>query len=189
MVLLHKGKKRFPLCSGVAFATLLILLWGTIQSIALKEASAQDSDIILPGSGIHYPGGFDSNTAGEVQGKAYDFSQPEKGPVQFRIVTDKDSYMVIGSPRWYWSDLGIKVSDGTEVRVRGSKTLGKDGNLYIIAQEIRVLPSGKALVLREEDGYPIWKGPRTGTGGAQGGFGSSPRGMGGGFGGSGRGRR
>ncbi len=183
-----RGEVFFAACSRAIWTALLLGLFGAVSLWPPIPARAQEKDITLEGSGIRYPGGFDPNTAGEIRGKAYGFTQPESGPVYFRLDSGKESYTVLVSPRWYWSDLGETLTDGAEVQVRGSKSLGKDGNLYVIAQEMRLVPSGKTLVFRDESGYPFWRGPRMGTGGS-GGFGSPQRGMGGSGGGMGRGRR
>jgi hypothetical protein len=183
------GKFPFAFRSRAILVSLLLLVFWGVPHLLSLPVQAQEKDTTLEGSGIHYPGGFDPNTVGEVQGRAYEYAQPGSGPVRFRLDTGKETYTVLASPRWYWSDLSATISDGTEVWVRGSKSLGMDGNLYIIAQEVRLRPSGKLLVFRDEDGYPLWKGPKMGAGGSQGGFSSPQRGMGGGAGGMGRGRR
>ncbi len=155
---------------------------------ALETAQAQESDAVLDGSGIRYPGGFDPNTVGNVRGKAYGLSIPESGPVRFRLETGRETYTVLASPRWYWKGLKVELPDGSDVRVRGSKTLGRDSNLYVIAQRIQVGPSGPSLALRDGGGSPLWKGTGAspfGTGGfgspmgGGGGMGSGPGGMGG----------
>jgi hypothetical protein len=181
------GKILFLISSRMAWAFLLLSLWGGSFSFSLGTAFAQEKDMVLPESGIHYPGGFDPNTVGEIQGRAYGYSQATDGPIHFRLDSGKETYWVLASPQWYWNDLGAKIPDGTEVRVRGSKSLGKDGNLYLIAQEMLLLPAGKTYTFRDDDGYPLWKGPRTGTQGSRGGFGSPREGIGGGPGGMGRG--
>jgi hypothetical protein len=173
----------------MAWAFLLLFLWEASFSFFSGMALAQEKDIVLPESGIHYPGGFDPNTVGEVQGRAYGYSQVTGGPIHFSLDSGKETYRVMASPQWYWNDLGAKVPDGTEVKVRGSKSLGKDGNLYLIAQEVRVLSTGKTYAFRDDDGYPLWKGPRAGAQGSRGGFGSPQKGIGGGPGGMGKGRR
>ena len=61
-------------------------------------------------------------------------------------------------PPWYWDELKVKVSVGEEVRVIGSKSLGKDSNLYIIAQEIHFVGQGKTIRLRSKTGTPLWSG-------------------------------
>ena len=184
------GKILFLIRSSrIAQAFLLLSLLGVSFLFQPRTSQAQEKDVVLPESGIHYPGGFDSNTVGIVQGRAHGFSQPPGSPIQFRVDSGRETYIVIASPSWYWKDLGVKIPDGTEVRVRGSKSLGKDGNLYLIGQDIEVLSTGKTYAFRDDDGYPLWKGPRTGAQGSRGGFGSPQKGIGGGPGGMGKGRR
>jgi hypothetical protein len=166
---------------------MLLFLLTAFLPTALEAAHAQEGDTVLEGSGINYPGGFDPNTVGEVRGKAYGLSVPERGPVRFRLETGKETYTVLASPKWFWKDLNAELPDGAEIRVRGSKTLGRDANLYIIAQKIRIGSSGRPMDLRDGGGFPLWKGPGTGGMGAPGGspmrggggMGSGPGGMGG----------
>lgn len=115
--------------------------------------------MVLEESGIRYPGGFDPNTVGEVRGRAFGFSRPERGPVRFRLESSRETYTVLASPAWFWKDIKADFPEGAEVRVRGSKSLGKDGNLYIVAQEMRLISSDRSMVFRSEDGFPLWKGP------------------------------
>ena len=153
---------------------------------------ASEKEIILEESGIHYPGGFDPNTVGEVQGKAFNFSRQEKGPVRFQLISDRKTYTILTSPPWYWNEIQVKISEGTEVIVRGSKSFGKDGNLYIVAQEIRIPSSGQHIVFRGKEGTPLWKNSEGPGRVSPGGVGPSSGGRGGfeaGSGSSGHGRR
>jgi hypothetical protein len=153
---------------------------------------AEENDSVFGESGIHYPGGFDPNTAGTVQGKVSHFTRPAKGPVYFQLASGRESFTVLASPAWYWNDSQLKVSDGTEVVIWGSKSYGKDGRLYIVAQEIRLPATGQSVSFREPNGSPLWKGSGRSFGGGSRGAGSSSGGrggFGGGFGGGGRGRR
>jgi len=180
-----------PIRCGAACRAVLLFLICIITSFP-APGRAQETDVALPQSGIHYPGGFDPNTVGEVRGTAYEFSRPPSGPVQFRLDTGRETYTVLTSPGWYWNDLGATITDKTEVLVQGSKSMGKDGRLYIVAQEVRNVSNGQSLAFRDEDGSPLWKGGGRGPGGTRGGTGSSPGGMGGmrgGPGGMGRGGR
>jgi hypothetical protein len=147
---------------------LLLMLWNIFFLFHPQFSHAQDKDIVLPDSGIHYPGGFDTNTVGVVKGKIYAVSQQGGGPVQFRLDSKREKYFIIISPLWYWKDLGANIPDGTEIKIRGSKSLGKDGNLYIVAQEMEVLSTGKIYAFRGDDGYPLWRGGRSGARGASG---------------------
>jgi hypothetical protein len=145
-------------------------------------AHSEEPDAVLAGSGIQYPGGFDADTVGEVRGRVSDSSIPGDGPVRFRVNTGRENYTVLASPPWYWKDLRVDLPDGSEVRIRGSKTLGKDMALYVVAQEVQLLPSGKRWVFRDGNGYPLWQG-RKGVAAGSGMGGVSPMRRGGGIGG------
>ena len=172
-------------------AALSALLPGVLCVLFLFPAGgtalAAGNGTVLEGSGIRYPGGFDPNTVGEIRGTARGVNRPEEGPMRFRLESGTETYTVLVSPAWYWEDLRTEVPEGAEVSVRGSKTLGRDMGMYIIAQEIRLLPSGQRWVFRNERGLPLWKvqGGGMGVGGSsgspmlRGGGGKGPAGMGG----------
>ncbi len=187
------GNRISPKRSRSGLSGLLrFFLWILLASVIFStKILAQEKDIILEASGIHYPGGYDLHTVGEVRGKVSQLIRPDKGPVLFTLVSDRETYTVLTSPAWYWNDSQIKNFEGQEVTVRGSKSLGKDGNLYVIAREIAIPASGKSIELRGADGTPLWKGGRSGWGSSGGGGSVSGTrgGLGGGFGGGGRGRR
>jgi hypothetical protein len=184
----RRGSHVLPLPRIAALLALPLMFWAVaFLPPVLKTAHAEDADVVLQGSGVRYPGGFDPNTVGEVQGKAYGLTQPQNGPVRFRLEAGKESYTVLASSNWYWKDLKTQLSDGSNVVVRGSKSLGNDMQLYIVAQKIRLLDSGRTVVLRDETGKPLWKGMAGGATGTQGGFMGGGGSMGGGFGGMGGG--
>lgn len=182
------GSHVLPLPRIAALLAFPLMFWAiAFLPPVLKTAHAEEADVVLQGSGVRYPGGFDPNTVGEVQGKAYGLAQPQNGPVRFRLEAGKESYTVLASSNWYWKDLKTQLSDGSNVVVRGSKSLGNDMQLYIVAQKIRLLDSGRTVVLRDEAGKPLWKGMAGGATGTQGGFMGGGGSMGGGFGGMGGG--
>jgi len=185
-----------------AFRTVLPVLMVIFLSPAnplMGTSHAQEKDIILSESGIVYPGGYDLNTVGDIKGRIIGIVIPESGPVQLTLIADKETYIVLASPGWYWEDMDTELTEGTEITVRGSKSVGKDGKLYIIAQEISMTGSKNTLSFRSESGKALWSSsPQTGrTSSQKGGFGSSSGGfgsssgsrVGGGSSGSGRGRR
>ena len=175
-----------PRCS--ALLALPLLFWEiAFLPIVLQTAHAEEGDVVLQGSGVRYPGGFDPNTVGEVQGKASGLTQPQHGPVRFRLEAGGETYTVLASSNWYWKDLNAQLPDGSNVVVCGSKTLGNDMQLYIVAQKIRLLDSGRSLVLRDDAGRPLWKGQAGGAFRNPGGFMGGSGSMGGGFGGMGGG--
>ena len=44
--------------------------------------------------------------------------------------------------------------------MNGSKTLGADGTLYLVAREIRPPDGAPVAVLRDRHGIPLWNGGR-----------------------------
>ena len=141
-------------CRVLTGTLLFFLLCLTI----FPQARAAEQD--FERSGIHFPGGFDFNTVGILSGKIASLYRPSgNGPVILNVATEWEKYAIITCPPWYWDELKIKVSNGEEVRVIGSKSLGKDSNLYIIAQEIQLIGQGKTLTLRSKAGTPLWSGP------------------------------
>ncbi|MDZ4165019.1 MAG: hypothetical protein U1C55_07815 [Smithellaceae bacterium] len=167
----------------------LLILWVILTGFA-RPAGAQDTG--LPESGIRYPGGFDLNTVGEIQGRAFGFVFPESGPVRFQVAFLKETYIVLTSPAAFWHDLKGELKEGGEVRVLGSKTLGADGRLYLIAQEVRIPERDIIVNFRTEKGSPLWLQSGVRSGKSPGSSGSFPRGgsgIGKGVGGAGKGRR
>jgi hypothetical protein len=189
----------------IMFLVLMAVFLST-ESLFIGSSYAQEKDAILSDSGIVYPGGYDLNTVGNIQGKVSGVVIPESGPVRITLIADKETYVVLASPRSFWNDMDADLKIGMEVNVRGSKSVGKDGKLYIIAQQILITGSKKALVFRNESGEALWRGgyqagqtdskgngfgsQSGGFGSSSGGFGSSSSGRaGGGSSGAGRGRR
>lgn len=155
------AKRRFnfiELLSGhphtVTWAVFVLLLM--LQAGLPVNAVAED--VTLPESGISYPGGFDSNTVGEIKGAAFGFSIREKGPVSFKLIFAKETYTVLVSPFSAWNaEIRETLQEGAEVHVLGSKTLGVDGRLYMIAQQIAFPQTGKRISFRTEKGSPLWE--------------------------------
>lgn len=165
----------------------LLLAVAVAGSSFAAPAWPADRDGVIEGCGILFPEGFDLNTVGELHGKVGPLTRPSRGPVRFQLDTGRDSYTVLTTPGWYWNDLKIELPEGTEVAVRGSKTVGTDGKLYMVAQELRVVADGRVVTLRDRTGTALWAGSR---GSGQGGGRMRMGGMGaGGPGGAGRGGR
>ena len=144
------------------------VLTGTLLSfslcfVLLFPAMAAAQEGAFEQSGIHFPGGFDLNTVGDFSGKATGLSRPaSNGPVILNIETAWEKYAVVTCPPWYWDELKIKVSVGEEIRVIGSKSLGRDGHLYVIAQEIHFRRTGKNNHTEKQNRISLWSGPHGG---------------------------
>ena len=138
---------------------LALFLALTVYPPCARTASAQEvRDQVLPGCGICYPGGYDVNTVGEVQGTILDVQAPAKGPVRFIVAGERERWVVIASPVWFWKSMGLRLVPGDSVTVRGSKTLGADGTLYLVARQIWPPGGATAILLRDRRGAPLWSG-------------------------------
>jgi len=150
---------------GMAGLVSLVLLsvarWAPAAAF---EAPAWQGDQALPGCGICYPGGYDLNTVGSVQGTVMGIEFPDEGPVRFAIVGQGERWIVLASPAWYWPTTGLRLIAGGGVTVRGSKTLGEDGTLYLVAQTIHPAGVAAAIALRDGQGRPLWSGSHRGGG-------------------------
>jgi len=146
--------------------SLVLLSVARCAPAAAFEAPAWQGDQALPGCGICYPGGYDLNTVGSVQGTVMGIEFPDEGPVRFAIVGQGERWIVLASPAWYWPTTGLRLIAGGGVTVRGSKTLGEDGTLYLVAQTIRPAGAEAAVAVRDGQGRPLWSGGRHGGGNA-----------------------
>jgi hypothetical protein len=145
--------------TGIRIIFLILIIACLCPANPLTRISyAQDRDMVLPGSGITYPRGYDPNTVGDVQGRISGVSIPESGPIRITLIAGRETYTVLASPGWFWRDMDIANPEGMEANVRGSKTVGIDGNLYIIAQEIKMTGSKRRLIFRSESGNALWGG-------------------------------
>jgi hypothetical protein len=139
--------------------------------IAAPAGAADEKDLVLPGCGICYPGGYEPNTVGEMTGAVSEIVVPDDGPVRFTVRDDEERWVVLASPAWFWKTTGVQLAAGDTVVVRGSKSLGADGRLYIVAQSISFQDKRPALLLRDARGVPLWRG----VGGGMRGSGRHPR--------------
>lgn len=129
-----------------------------LAATAVVRAQEKEPEVTLPACGIRYPGGYDPNTVGTVEGSVASLQRPEMGPVSFRLEAVGDAYTVLAAPTWYWEERKIKIENGDRVRVKGSKTMGEDGNLYLVVQQITVANANEPLILRDTQGKPVWSG-------------------------------
>lgn len=154
------------------------------------RAQEREPEMILPACGILYPGGYDPNTVGVVEGRVFAFNLPEQGPVSFRLEAAVATYTVLAAPAWYWAELKLELRDGDRVRVKGSKSMGADGKLYLVAQELLLPGVERHVLLRDTQGVPVWSGHGPGGPGGHRPVGPGGRGTPGGPGGhGGQGRR
>jgi len=131
-------------------------------SFAAVPAAAQEveREELLPGSGIRYPLGYDPETEGSVEGRVLRVDAPQRGPVVLQMESGGRTVKVLVSPAWFWEAAEGRPGAGDTVRVLGSKTLGADGELYLVAREIETGGSGCTCSFRDGGGRPLWRGQR-----------------------------
>lgn len=143
--------------SGLVALVLLLAATPASAAAATAQVPELEQDRALPGCGICYPGGYDLNTVGNVRGTVRGLQLPEEGPVRFIVEGQGERWVVLASPTWHWRAAGMHLIAGGGVTVRGSKALGSDGTLYLLAQEILPAEAGAPLLLREVRGRPLWR--------------------------------
>ena len=76
-------------------------------------------------------------------GTIIDIQTPAEGPVRLVVAGERERWVVLASPAWFWKSAKPRLVPGDSVTVRGSKTLGADGTLYLVAREIRPPAPGR----------------------------------------------
>ncbi len=137
-----------------------------------------------PGPGMQW-GMYNPQTEVTVKGEVMEVgTSPGQGPgavqgMGYRSVTLKtaqgDMSVHLG-PDWYMDEQQPAVAKGETLEVVGAKTT-LDGKTVILAREVTM--KGKKMMLRNNQGIPVWRGQGPGRGGRGMGRGGQGRGMGG----------
>lgn len=108
--------------------------------------------------GRFYNPGSVVTVSGEVQNvETRTFGPAGFGFIFLALKTDKETISVHVGPEQYVSSQGFKFEKGDKIQVKGSKVEIR-GESMIIAAEIK--KGDKILKLRDENGMPLWRGPR-----------------------------
>jgi hypothetical protein len=86
---------------------------------------------------------------GPMKGKSYG--------VNLTVRTDKETLTVYLGPSWYIDRQDMKIGKNDIIEVKGCKKIF-NGKYVIVAQEIT--KNNKVLVLRDNDGNPVWEGEK-----------------------------
>ncbi|RJR41289.1 MAG: DNA-binding protein [Deltaproteobacteria bacterium] len=115
------------------------------------------------GGGMHYGTMWDAGSVTTVSGEvaAVEKYTPGRGGssygLRFTLKTGKETVPVILGPAWYVEQQHFAVAAKDQVEVKGSR-LSIQGQPTIIAQEVK--KGDKILRLRDDQGVPLWMGPR-----------------------------
>ncbi|MEA1867429.1 MAG: hypothetical protein U9N19_04920 [Thermodesulfobacteriota bacterium] len=102
--------------------------------------------------------GYDENTEVVIRGTIKQcVVRPYMRLQCFTLQTRTRIFRVIVAPRWFVRRIGLKLNNGEDVKVVGSKFFGRDGCLFLLARSIRFLSSGRNVVLRDRSCKPVWQ--------------------------------
>ncbi len=104
--------------------------------------------------------GYDENTEITVRGVIMDAGRETRGPLILRVQHAGRTYLIVTAPPWYLMQESALYGKGMEIEARGSKYFGNDGNVYLLAKEIRDMPGGRVTVMRDKQYRPLWHGRR-----------------------------
>lgn len=102
--------------------------------------------------------GYDENTEIIIRGTIAEIMHGIRVPIILKLKTGTKIYNVVTAPMWYLARNAITFSIGTTLEVTGSRYFGRDGNLYVIARQIRDAETGSVTVLRDSYCKPLWRG-------------------------------
>jgi hypothetical protein len=103
---------------------------------------------------------YDENTELTVRGSVVEAKRETPGPFVIKLRTKNMIYNVVTAPPWYLTREQIVLREGLELEVTGSKYIGKDGNLFLLARQITDISTGKVIILRDTHCRPLWHGHR-----------------------------
>lgn len=114
------------------------------------------------GYGNRYGRMYDTKTLETIKGKvlSVDAFIPTRGMshgVHLKVETQKDIVNVHLGPAWYIENQDIILKPEDKIEIKGSK-IDFAGEPAIIAAEVK--KGDMTLVLRSEDGFPVWSGWR-----------------------------
>jgi hypothetical protein len=114
------------------------------------------------GHGNRYGGMYDTKTVETIKGKvlSVDAFIPTRGMshgVHLQVETQKEIVKVHLGPAWYIENQDIILKPKDKIEIKGSK-INFAGEPAIIAAEVK--KGDMTLVLRSEDGFPMWSGWR-----------------------------
>jgi hypothetical protein len=108
-------------------------------------------------SGLDFNQGYDMNSVTTMTGRVV--SPPhagDAGHVVIVIQSGTDMVHLVVGPTQFWKKNGIPVSFNDNITVKGARAQGDDGRLYLLAQKINNLSTGKRTSVRDDLGMPAW---------------------------------
>jgi hypothetical protein len=114
------------------------------------------------GGGGEKPAAYDLKTVETLQGIVVAAPKPTpKGGMperaQLTLKTPQETLTVYLGPGWFLEKQALKIGNLDQIQVTGSRILVQ-GQAALLAGEVR--KGEQVLKLRDEQGQPLWRGPR-----------------------------
>jgi hypothetical protein len=123
------------------------------------------STLALAGSGRGGGSGIDLGTVRTVSGPVTAVSMEQgQGHPGFTMSAEGGSLEVHLGPYWYLVAQGFSVAVGDQVTATVASCTQSSGGGYVVALQVANATNGSQVVLRDENGKPVWKGRRHGGG-------------------------
>jgi hypothetical protein len=149
------GMRKFSIFTQIVCIFSLILINASWAETGMGPAN--------DGPLVHYGTMWDGSSVTTLSGEvaAVEKYTPGRGGssygLRFTLKTDKETVPVVLGPAWYVEQQHFAVAAKDQVEVKGSR-LSIQGQPTIIAQEVK--KGDKVLRLRDDQGVPLWTGPR-----------------------------
>jgi hypothetical protein len=101
--------------------------------------------------------GYDENTEIRIKGVVTEILPQMRGAIIVIIKAGNREYRVVTGPKKYLLLENIEFKPKDSLLVTGSKFIGRDGCIYIIARRIKNVSSGRNLLLRDSALIPLWR--------------------------------
>jgi hypothetical protein len=112
-------------------------------------------------SGLDLQQGYDLNTVISIEGTVTGLDlEGTQGPALAKVQTASETLSLVLGPKDYWQENGMPLQIGDTLSARGSKAQGKDGQIYLMVQNLKnTKTTGNNLTeLRNDTGRPRWSG-------------------------------
>lgn len=111
-------------------------------------------------SGLDLDRGYDVNTVATVTGKVITtplLTEREGVIVEISSTSTEKIHLSVG-PSAYWEKHGIPLRLNDDITVKGSKSQGKDGKIYLLVRKLENRTTGSQVEMRNGQGEAAWNG-------------------------------